>query len=53
MKEVGAFKGAGIRTFTLIALAGGLWGILSDHAGDVLLSIVVASFVVIFMVGYL
>lgn len=43
---------AGIRTFTLIALAGGLWGILSEHIGDVILGFALLGFVIIIMVGF-
>jgi len=44
---------AGIRTFTLIALAGGLWGILTQQIGEVLLGIVFLAFVSIIMIGYI
>ncbi|MDX1637720.1 MAG: MgtC/SapB family protein [Balneolaceae bacterium] len=43
---------AGIRTFTLIALSGGMWGILSEHFGEMLLGIALVGFIVIIMVGY-
>ncbi len=43
---------AGIRTFTLIALSGGLWGILSDHMGELILGIALLGFTLIIMTGY-
>lgn len=43
---------AGIRTFTLIALAGGMWGILSEHFTDLMLGIALLGFIIIVMVGY-
>lgn len=43
---------AGVRTFTLIALSGGLWGVLSEHGGDFLLGVALLAFTVIIMVGY-
>ncbi len=43
---------AGIRTFTLIALSGGLWGILSEHVGDMLLGVALLGFILIVMTGY-
>ncbi|SMO58460.1 MgtC/SapB family protein [Fodinibius sediminis] len=43
---------AGIRTFTLIALSGGIWGILSEHVGAILLGAALVGFVLIIMVGY-
>lgn len=43
---------AGIRTFTLIALSGGLWGILSEHMNELLLGIALLGFILIIMVGY-
>jgi len=51
-KKKEAHQTAGIRTFTLIALSGGLWGILSEYIGQVLLSVALIGFVVIIMVGY-
>jgi len=43
---------AGIRTFTLIALAGGLWGIISEHVAAELLGSALLAFVFIIMIGY-
>jgi len=43
---------AGIRTFTLIALSGGLWSILSEHVGPWLLGIALIALVLIIMTGY-
>lgn len=43
---------AGIRTFTLIALSGGLWGVLHEHVGDILLGIALLGFTLIIMTGY-
>lgn len=43
---------AGIRTFTLIALSGGLWGLLHSHVGDLLLGIALLGFILIIMMGY-
>ncbi len=43
---------AGVRTFTLIALSGGMWGILSEHVGSVLLGAALVAFVLIIMIGY-
>jgi len=43
---------AGIRTFTLIAISGGLWGLLHKHVGDVLLGVALVGFILIIMVGY-
>lgn len=43
---------AGIRTFTLIAVAGGFWGILSEHLGETLLGFALLGFIIIIMVGY-
>jgi uncharacterized membrane protein (DUF4010 family) len=43
---------AGVRTFTLIALSGGLWGILSEHIGDLVLGAALLAFVLIIMIGY-
>lgn len=43
---------AGVRTFTLIALSGGIWGILSEHVGAVLLGAALVAFVLIIMIGY-
>src|SRR6056297_1690720 len=43
---------AGIRTFTLIAISGGLWGLLHRHVGDVLLGVALVGFILIIMVGY-
>ncbi|MGM0586851.1 MAG: MgtC/SapB family protein [Bacteroidota bacterium] len=44
---------AGVRTFTLIALAGGIWGILSEEVGAIVLGIVLLGFVIIIMAGYI
>lgn len=43
---------AGVRTFTLIALSGGIWGILSEHIGATLLGAALLAFVMIILVGY-
>lgn len=43
---------AGIRTFTLIALSGGLWGILYEHVGELVLGIALLGFTLIIMTGY-
>lgn len=43
---------AGIRTFTLIALSGGLWGVLYDHVGELILGIALVGFTLIIMTGY-
>ncbi|NGP76563.1 MgtC/SapB family protein [Balneolaceae bacterium YR4-1] len=43
---------AGIRTFTLIALSGGLWGLLHNEVGDLLLGIAFLGFILIVMTGY-
>jgi len=43
---------AGIRTFTLIALSGGLWGILYEHVGELILGIALLGFTLIIMTGY-
>lgn len=50
-KEEGK-RTAGIRTFTLIAVAGGLWGILSEHIDAILLGFALLGLVAIVMVGY-
>jgi uncharacterized membrane protein (DUF4010 family) len=51
-KEEGQ-RTAGVRTFTLIALAGGIWGILSEELGPTVLGIVLLGFVIIIMAGYI
>lgn len=51
-KKKAGQRTAGIRTFPLIALSGGLWGILSEHLGDVILGFALLGFVVIVMIGY-
>lgn len=43
---------AGVRTFTLIALSGGLWGILSEEVGTVLLGFAILAIILIIMTGY-
>lgn len=43
---------AGIRTFTLIALSGGLWGILFEHLGELILGAALLGFTLIIMTGY-
>lgn len=43
---------AGIRTFTLIALSGGVWGLLHEHVGDVLLGLAFLGFILVVMTGY-
>ncbi|MFH5831849.1 MgtC/SapB family protein [Halalkalibaculum sp. DA384] len=43
---------AGIRTFTLIALSGGFWGILSEHIDGIILGFALLGFVIIIMTGY-
>jgi len=51
-KEKESKRPAGIRTFTLIALAGGLWGILSGHIGEILMGFALLGFVLIILLGY-
>ena len=51
-KEKESKRPAGIRTFTLIALAGGLWGILSEHVGEILMGFALLGFVLIILFGY-
>lgn len=43
---------AGIRTFTLIALSGGLWSILSEHVDPLILGVALIGLVLIIMTGY-
>jgi len=43
---------AGVRTFTLMAVTGGLWGILSEHIEPILLGFALLGFVVVVMTGY-
>lgn len=43
---------AGIRTFTLIALTGGFWGILTEHMDGILLGFALLGFILIIMIGY-
>lgn len=44
---------AGIRTFTLIALLGGVWGMLGDILGDVVLGIAFLGFAALTITAYI
>lgn len=44
---------AGIRTFGLIGLLGGLWGVVAEQLGEVLLGFAFIAFAIVIVVGHL